>query len=188
MYIHIYIYIHFLKVRGGQDSKKWNIAIFDISGVLGFFTSFGWYVWAKLSQRVKQVCRIRFVKTIKTCFIAEIAGTSRKFADICFKRCKTNISSMCCHGPMISNTCLSMFCFRRTNSRNPWCPDQTENEPVRAAVWQNHWSHFFLVHRNVCFPSRFFNPRWSIALFFSCTWVLQVGVRKTATTESKTWP
>ena len=73
----------------------------------------------------------------------KFAGISRKFADICFNHFKTNISSMCGHGPRISRSRLSIFYFHRTNSPNPWRPDLKENEAVGAAIWQNHLSHFF---------------------------------------------
>ena len=45
----------------------------------------------------------------------------------------------------ISRTCLFIFCFHRTNSPNPWCPDLSKDEAVGAAIWQNHVSHFWCV-------------------------------------------
>ena len=67
----------------------------------------------------------------------------------------------------------SLFCFHGTNSPNPWCPDLSKNEAVGAAIGQN--IAFFLFYRSFCFPSRFFEPKWSIA-FFSGIWVSQVYI------------
>ena len=108
-----------------------------------------------------------FVETQKILKILsrKFAGISRKFADRFFKYFETNMSSMCGHGPKISRTRPSTFCFHRTISLNPWCPDLKENEAVGAAMWQNHLSHcfcfitIFVFHRvfsNQGGPSRFF--------------------------------
>ena len=66
------------------------------------------------------------------------------------------------HGPRISRTCLSLFCFQRT-SQNQFPESMAprlcrERGCVCAAIWQNHLSHFL-------FSIAFFKPRWSIAYF-----------------------
>ena len=94
----------------------------------------------------------------------KFAGISRKFADIFFNHFKTNISSMCGHGPRISRTCL-LFFSTESIPRIHGAQTYQRRGLWGAAIWQNHLSHLFcfiavfVFHRvfsNQNCPSRFF--------------------------------
>ena len=101
----------------------------------------------------------------------KFAGISRKFADIFFNNFKTNISNICGHGPRISKTCLSIF-FPRNKFPESMVPRLIRERGCGCHNWAKSFIAFFLFYRSFCFPSHFFEPKWSIA-FFCGIWVSQ---------------
>ena len=79
---------------------------------------------------------------------------------------------MCGHGPRISRTFLSIF-FPRNQFPESMVPRLIKERGCGCRNWAKSFIAFLLFYRSFCFPSRFFEPKWSIA-FFSGIWVLQV--------------
>ena len=76
---------------------------------------------------------------------------------------------MCGHGPRISRTCLSIF-FPQNQFPESMVPRLIKERGCGCRNWSKSFIAFLLFYRSFGFPSRFFEPKWSIA-FFSGIWV-----------------
>ena len=117
----------------------------------------GWYAWAKLSQQLKTglqhiSCRNQKKRHKYRGNLREYRGNLREYRGN-LREYRGNLRTYV--STILKPTfpaCVAMaqefqdpasLSFISTDSPNPWRPNWKENEAVRAAIWQNHLSHFF---------------------------------------------
>ena len=141
----------------------------------------GWYAWAKLSQQLKTglqhiSCRNKKTKHTYRGNLREYRGNVREYRG----NLRTNVSTISNQHfqhvwpwPKNFNIPPLYLLFPQNQFSESMAPRLKRERGCGCCNLAKSFIAFFWFYRNVCFPSRFFKPRWSIA-FISCSRVSQV--------------